>query len=91
MGRMDIQSLNVPAEFSAIFDQNHVKAAPEAVPANEPAPPTASDVKQASAPGTCSKCNCKVSAVETKMGRCLTCGNNLHPAGATPANYRVGI
>lgn len=89
MSRIDVQSLNVPAEFSAIFEQKSVAVTP-APTVNEAAPPTASDTKPAAAPGVCSKCNSKVSAVETKMGRCLTCGNSLLPAGAS-ANFRVGI
>jgi hypothetical protein len=87
MGRIDVQTLNVPAEFAAIFEQQPVTPTPAA----EPALPvsTAADTKPV-ATGVCSKCNSKVSAVETKMGRCLTCGNSLLPAGVA-ANFRVGI
>ena len=90
MGRIDVQALKVPAEFAAIFEQSK-PAAPSAAPPPEATPPTASDSKTATAPGTCSKCHSKVSAVETKMGRCLTCGNNLLPAAVGPVSFKVGI
>jgi hypothetical protein len=90
MGRIDVQALKVPAEFAAIFDQTRTTdTAPVKESASAPAP-TATDAKPA-AVTACPQCKSKVSAVEAKMGRCLTCGGSLLPANAAPASFRVGI
>jgi hypothetical protein len=82
MGRMDVQSLNVPADFAAIFDK-------QTAPSIDP--PTALPAVQLPRvnvnPEHCSKCSSRLSAVEAKMGRCLTCGTSL----SASSNIKVGI
>lgn len=67
MGRIDVQRLNVPADFAAIFEQHNDKPAAGEETAVAPA-------ISAVASDTCNKCGSRMSAVEAKMGRCLTCG-----------------
>jgi DNA-directed RNA polymerase subunit RPC12/RpoP len=72
MGRIDVQRLTVPADFAAIFEQRDETPAvvkPEAPP---PGP-----VSTSLAENNCSGCGSRLSAVEAKMGRCLTCGKTF--------------
>jgi hypothetical protein len=86
---MDVQSLNVPADFAAIFDKQAIPA--NDVPSNSaPAVPVSSSAPvvptAAATPEKCSKCGSRLSGVEAKMGRCLTCGTTL-----SAGSYTVGL
>jgi hypothetical protein len=72
MARVDIQRLEVPADFAAIFD----KSATAAIETTTPPPASSAPAASAASPTieACAKCNCRLSAVEAKMGRCLSCG-----------------
>jgi hypothetical protein len=99
MSRLDVNQLTVPAEFASIFDRqsaSNAQAATEAVAEPPPSvpPPSASlldalasnGVRVTASNSSCPKCSTVISAVETKMGRCLTCGTSF--AGGT---VQIGI
>jgi hypothetical protein len=77
MGRIDVQRLNVPADFAAIFEQQAVVPAEPEKPAAV-ITPLVPETFAAATPANCSKCNSKLSGVEAKMGRCLTFGTTLN-------------
>jgi hypothetical protein len=98
MSRLDVNRLTVPAEFAAIFDRHDAPVAASAAETaveDSPAPlpqPHSSLLDALGGRGTgvnhgkCPKCSSTTSAVETKMGRCLTCGTSF--AGGT---VHIGI
>lgn len=85
MGRIDVQQLNVPADFAAILEQQ-VKPTEESLPQAAPALPY-TETAPASQSSVCPSCKSRMSAVEAKMGRCLTCGHSLSSGGS----YTVGL
>ena len=74
MSRSDVRQLNVPGRPQAGPGIQDTQKPPSPAPVNTQPEPRRAGLREAAPPANCHNCKAKLSAVELKMGRCLTCG-----------------